>query len=316
MDDAIGEAVAFRRELAMVRDRLADQLEWWFDIWQPSEVEMPGAESGTPVPFADADDEFLVNTQAVWEMRPGQSWHGFEGVEDGYTMLDPVKVTVVTPGLGPDGSPTPSGIPAAIVSALLGERGVVSEKTGFYSLLFLFSIGVTKGKSGTLLTELFDFKRLLDENAPLAEAMPGLVASHPARYEGVGLRDLALEMHEFLSAYDTATMQEAIYQRLPEPAMSPAEAFGHLVRGQVEHVPLEQLHGRVTAVLCVLYPPGIPVVVPGERFDTGAQAIINYLRLFEEWDNRFPGFESEVQGIVKDTVDGRISFSVNCVQES
>jgi arginine decarboxylase len=66
----------------------------------------------------------------------------------------------------------------------------------------------------------------------------------------------------------------------------------------------------------VLYPPGIPVVVPGERFDTGAQAIINYLRLFEEWDNRFPGFESEVQGIVKDTVDGRISFSVNCVQES
>ena len=157
----------------------------------------------------------------------------------------------------------------------------MSEKTGFYSLLFLFSIGVTKGKSGTLLSELFEFKRLLDANAPLSDTMPELVKAHPDRYRQAGLRNIALEMHEFLSAYDTSEMQEAIYRRLPGPAMTPAEAFGHLVRGDVEHVRLAELKGRVTATLCVLYPPGIPVVVPGERFDAGSQAIVDYLRLLK-----------------------------------
>ncbi len=316
MDDAIGEALAFRKEIVTVRDQMAADLEWWFDIWQPDELAGAG-ETSSAVRNVDEDeaDEHVATTQDVWQMRPGQSWHGFDGVEDGYTMLDPVKVSLVTPGLGPDGAPEPSGIPAALVSGLLGERGVVSEKTGFYSLLFLFSIGVTKGKSGTLLSELFEFKRLFDANAPLADTMPELVKAHPDRYRHVGLRDLSLEMHEFLSAYDTSEMQEAIYRRLPEPAMKPGEAFSHLVRGEVEHVPLAHLKGRVTATLCVLYPPGIPVVVPGERFDAGSQAIIDYLRLFEAWDDHFPGFESEVQGVVKESVDGHMSFSVNCVIE-
>jgi len=315
MDDAISEALAFRKEIVTVRNQMSEELEWWFDIWQPNDVSTPEDPHGVTAALSEADDEQLAEAQAVWEMRPGQSWHGFEGVEDGYTMLDPVKVSLVTPGLGPDGSPSSWGIPAALVSGLLGERGVVAEKTGFYSLLFLFSIGVTKGKSGTLLSELFEFKRLLDANAPLADTMPELVAAHPERYRHVGLRDLACEMHEFLSAYDTSEMQEAIYRRLPQPAMTPAEAFGHLVRGEVEHVPLADLKGRVTATLCVLYPPGIPVVVPGERFDSGSQAIVDYLQLFEAWDTRFPGFESEVQGVVKETSGGRTSFSVNCVVE-
>ena len=72
---------------------------------------------------ADTCDEHVATSQGVWQMRPGQSWHGFDGIEDGYTMLDPVKVSLVTPGLGPDGAPEPSGIPAALVSGLLGERG-------------------------------------------------------------------------------------------------------------------------------------------------------------------------------------------------
>ncbi len=309
MDDAIAEALSFRRELVTVRDRMAAQHTWWFDIWQPEDLGAPG----TGDELAPVDDTQLGTTQAAWQMRPGQQWHGFDGVEDGYTMLDPVKVSLVTPGLGPDGSPEPWGVPAALVSGLLAERGVVSEKTGFYSLLFLFSIGVTKGKSGTLLGELFEFKQLLDENAALADVMPELVAAHPDRYRHVGLCDLALEMHSFLSAYDTSEMQEAIYRRLPEPVMTPAEAFGHLVRGEVEHVLLAELDDRVTATLCVLYPPGIPVVVPGERFDGGTKAIIRYLQLFEAWDDRFPGFESEVQGVVKELVDGRTRFSVNCV---
>ena len=42
-------------------------------------------------------------------------------------------------------------------------------------VLFLFSIGVTKGKWGTLLNTLLDFKADYDRNAPLAEVVPAIV---------------------------------------------------------------------------------------------------------------------------------------------
>lgn len=43
----------------------------------------------------------------------------------------------------------------------------------------LFSLGITHGKAGTLLAELFDLKRLYDRDAPLTEALPRLVSEHP-----------------------------------------------------------------------------------------------------------------------------------------
>ncbi|HEV8063798.1 MAG TPA: Orn/Lys/Arg decarboxylase N-terminal domain-containing protein [Acidimicrobiales bacterium] len=316
MDDAIGEAVAFRKELVGLQQKLQPGDQWWFDAWQPQLV--PDALSpGGRSEFCTVDDKILAQHQEIWRMEPSATWHGFGGLTSGYAMLDPTKVTITTPGLDTSGTPESWGIPAAIVSAVLAEHGVVSEKTGFYSLLFLFSIGVTKGKSSTLVTELFDFKRLFDENAPLSQALPSVYAAHPERYAGVGLRDLALEMHSFLAGVDTASMQKEIAAQLPEPAMTPGEAFNRLVRGEVEHVPLAELNGRVTAVVCLLYPPGVPVVVPGERFDAGTKAIVAYLELFEAWDNRFPGFETEVQGVVKERhpETGAVAFVVNCVKE-
>lgn len=248
-------------------------------------------------------------------------WHGYRDLLPGEAMLDPVKVTMVTPGIRADGQPESSGIPASLVSSYLRSRGVVVEKTGYYSILVLFSIAVTRGKAGTLLAELFDFHRAYEANVPVAEALPEVYAAFPARYAGLGLRDLAGQMHEFLSGYDTARMQQAISADLPVPALTPAGAFAALVQGRTEQVPLAELEGRISAVTCLLYPPGIPVVVPGERFDARMRPIIEYLRLFERWDGRFPGFENEVQGVVRDraagdsTGDGNVRFSVSCVVE-
>ena len=172
------------------------------------------------------------------------------------------------------------------------------------------------GKSGTLLAELFDFHRAYTANMPLAEALPGVHAAFADRYQGLGLKDLADEMHEFLSGYDTAKMQAAISATLPEPASAPAAAFASQVRGETELVPLGGLEGRVSAVTCLLYPPGIPVVVPGERFDAQVRPIIDYLALFERWDSRFPGFENEVQGVVQDRqADGAVRFRMSCVTD-
>ena len=60
------------------------------------------------------------------------------------------------------------GIPAAVVTKFLSSRRIEIEKTGLYSFLVLFSMGITKGKWSTLVTELINFKDLYDSNAPLS----------------------------------------------------------------------------------------------------------------------------------------------------
>ena len=59
------------------------------------------------------------------------------------------------------------GIPAQIVTLFLDEQRIEIEKTGDYTMLVLFSIGMTKGKWGTLLDGLLEFKRAYDANTPL-----------------------------------------------------------------------------------------------------------------------------------------------------
>jgi arginine/lysine/ornithine decarboxylase len=102
-------------------------------------------------------------------LHPGETWHGFGDLEDDYCMLDPIKVSIVTPGVADQGGLERSGIPASLVTAYLHYRGVEVEKTTDFTILVLFSIGVTKGKWGTLLNALLDFKRNYDSNTPLAK---------------------------------------------------------------------------------------------------------------------------------------------------
>jgi arginine decarboxylase len=64
----------------------------------------------------------------------------------------------------------------------------------------------------------------------------------------------------------------------------------------------------VTAVLLTPYPPGIPLLIPGERFN---QTICNYLKFAREFNAAFPGFETDVHGLVKGA-DG--TYYVDCVR--
>jgi arginine decarboxylase len=91
---------------------------------------------------------------ADWLLQPEDDWHGFGDVAEDYVLLDPIKVTLVMPGLTAGGALSDCGIPAAVVSKFLWERGLVVEKTGLYSFLVLFSMGITKGKWSTLLTRI------------------------------------------------------------------------------------------------------------------------------------------------------------------
>ena len=310
MSECIREAIDFRRAMLRIGRDLEKRKsgDWWFETWQTDRV---GKKS-----FLDSDPEQLAAATDAWLLKPRQGWHGFGDLGARYCMLDPIKVTTLTPGIGANGKPTKQGIPAAIVTAFLGTQGIVVEKTEPYSILTLFSIGITRGKWGSLVAALMRFKELYDENAPLAKALPELVASHPDRYRKVGLRDLAAEMHAANREHDILGALEGAFRDLPEPVLTPRDTFARLVHRDVEQVPAAKLEGRILAVQVVPYPPGIPLLMPGERFGKDTRAVGDFLLGLEAIDAKFPGFAHDTHGVeVKAGKDGRSYYALYCLRE-
>lgn len=297
LQEMFDEALSFRRALANLREHLGAD-DWWFSVWQPPRVE----------------GVHRVATED-WLLEPQAQWHGFGDLGEDYVLLDPIKVTLVMPGLDAAGSLDRNGIPAAVVSKFLWERGLVVEKTGLYSFLVLFSMGITKGKWSTLLTELLEFKRSYDANTELAHCLPCVASLDPQRYRGMGLRDLCDQLHACYRSNATAKQLKRLYTRLPEVVMKPSMAYDKLVRGEVEAVPIEQLLGRVAAVMLVPYPPGIPLIMPGERFTEATRSIIDYLAFARAFDTGFPGFVADVHGLQHQETDGGRVYTVDCVKE-
>ena len=186
------------------------------------------------------------------------NWHGFGELADGFNMLDPIKSTIVTPGLDLDGDFSDTGIPASIVTKYLAEHGVVVEKTGLYSFFIMFTIGITKGRWNTMLTALQQFKDDYDRNQPLARILPEFCQQH-RRYERMGLRDLCQHVHQLYAKYDIARLTTEMYLSDLQPAMKPTDAYAHIAQRKTERVEIDHLEGRITVGLVTPYPPGIPL---------------------------------------------------------
>src|SRR6185369_9856877 len=151
----------------------------------------------------------------------------------------------------------------------------------------------------------------------LSEALPTLYSQNAARYAGYSLRQVCKEMHDFYRKANVKELQKLCFraESFPELAMSPKDAYEALVANEVDYVPLDAVKGRISATLALIYPPGIGVVVPGERWDHRTQPMLDYFKAFEESFNRFPGFNYEVQGVFQEKVDGRIRFHTYVVRE-
>jgi arginine decarboxylase len=289
VEESIGEALDFRRAMRKVDEEWG--ADWWFKVWGPDDLSEEGIEE-----------------REAWMLKPGERWHGFNNLADGFNMLDPIKATIITPGLDVDGDFADEfGIPAAIVTKYLAEHGVIVEKCGLYSFFIMFTIGITKGRWNSLVTALQQFKDDYDKNQPLWKVLPEFVQKHP-RYERVGLRDLCTQIHNVYKQNDVARLTTEMYLSDMVPAMRPADAFAKMAHREIERVPVDELEGRVTAVLLTPYPPGIPLLIPGERFN---RTICSYLKFAREFNATFPGFETDVHGLVKGS-DGR--YYVDCVR--
>ncbi len=296
--EAIAEAISFRQTMARLHADFSARADWFFKVWQPEFV----TDGGTDIGFAEAPPAMLAEEQKCWMLEPGAGWHGFPGLEPGYCMLDPIKVTIAMPGIDAAGVLAQSGIPGQLLRAYLAARGIVPEKTTNFSILFLFSIGVTPGKWGALVNALLEFKRDHDDNAPLARTMPLLAQSNPAAYGALGLRDLAQAMFAAMRQTKIPELLQEAYNILPVPAMTPAAAHDALVRGSGALVKLDALGGGVAATAIVPYPPGIPLVMPGETIGPVEGPVLRYLAALQAFDRSFPYFAHDTHGI--EAVDG------------
>ncbi|MHB9705048.1 Orn/Lys/Arg family decarboxylase [Alcaligenes aquatilis] len=295
VEESICEAMDFRRAMRKVSKEYGES-DWWFKVWGPDNLPEEG--------IGERDD---------WILRSDAQWHGFGKLSTNFNMLDPVKATVVTPGLDISGTFAEQGIPAALVSKYLAEHGVVVEKTGLYSFFILFTIGITKGRWNTLLTALQQFKDDYDRNQPMWRILPDFCKTQPT-YERMGLRDLCQQIHQAYRKYDLARLTTEVYLSDMIPALKPSDAYAKMAHGDIERVGIDELEGRVTGVLLTPYPPGIPLLIPGERFNS---RIVEYLQFAREFNARFPGFETYVHGLAQDIgPDGLPRYYVDCVLES
>ena len=174
-------------------------------------------------------------------------------------------------------------------------------RVGDYTVLVLFSVGTSKGKWGSLLENLFEFKRLYDSEAPLEEALPELVQKYPYRYRNTTLKDLSDDMHRVMIELNLATLVNEATDEDFDPVLTPAQTYQKLVRGETEKVRFGEMAGRIAAVMLVPYPPGIPMSMPGERLGNSASPVIRLILAMEEFGKRFPGFERETHGIELDS---------------
>ncbi len=84
VEESIAEALDFRRAMRKVDEEWG--ADWWFKVWGPDDLSEEGIEE-----------------RDAWMLKPGERWHGFGNLADGFNMLDPIKATIVTPGLDVDG---------------------------------------------------------------------------------------------------------------------------------------------------------------------------------------------------------------------
>ena len=292
VEESILEALDFRRAMRKVDEEYGDS--WWFKVWGP-----------------DALCDEGIGGREDWMLGDDERWHGFGRLAKGFNMLDPIKATIITPGLDVDGDFASSGIPASIVTKYLAEHGVIVEKTGLYSFFVMFTIGITKGRWNTLVTALQQFKDDYDRNKPLWRVLPEFVSKYP-EYSSTGLRDLCDQIHGVYKANDIARLTTEMYLSDMVPAMKPADAYAKMAHREIERIAIDDLEGRITSILLTPYPPGIPLLIPGERFN---KTIVQYLKFARHFNRRFPGFETDIHGLVEEEMDGVVEYFVDCVAQ-
>jgi lysine decarboxylase len=160
-----------------------------------------------------------------------------------------------------------------------------------------------------LLTILNDFKAAFDANLSVREMLPNLYQEYPQFYRKMRIQELASRIHNLMKEYDLPTMMYHAFDCLPEISMTPHQAFQRLIKGKAKFIKLSELEGHTSAVMVLPYPPGVPLIMPGERITSSSRKVLDYLIMLEKIGREVPGFETDIHGVETDE-DGDLSIKV------
>jgi lysine decarboxylase len=285
INDSIERALRFRKEIKRLKSEIDS---WFFDVWQPEDIS---------------------SRSECWNLGHNEEWHGFANQDDNFNYLDPVKVTILTPGMEKNGELKPEGIPACLVAEYLNMNGEVVEKTGPYNMLFLFSIGVDEPKSIALLHGLSAFKADYDNNLSVEQMLPEIYQKDPRFYRNMRIQELAGGIHQLMIKHKLPQAMYHAFDILPEVVLTPHKAFQKILTGETEEIYIEELSGRVNADMILPYPPGVPLIMPGEMIGKEHSRILDFLLMLCEIGEKYPGFETDIHGAYRQG-DGRYKVKV------
>ena len=192
-DDTIRLGIELRKKLRAVKREFEEKerdpaRRWFFDPFVPDRVAIPDVASARGVACRAVGERARPicwrTDPRYWELAPGAGWHGFSGLEPGFAMTDPDKLTLLTPGFDrKTGAYEAHGMPAPVVAAVPArEPRRAGEERPQLACCSCSPPASKSSKAGTLVSALVAFKRLHDDNALLDDVMPEFVARRPARY--------------------------------------------------------------------------------------------------------------------------------------
>ncbi|NRO06662.1 Inducible ornithine decarboxylase [Lactobacillus helveticus] len=137
-------------------------IEWRKKLLKQSKLFKPLV----PDNFAEIPTANLMDDAKYWSMSKNDDWHGFRKMGNGEAMIDPLKITVRTPGIDVKNAKyEKTGIPGAVVAEFLMENHIISAKNDLNSLLFLLTPGDSQEELDTLLNAFLKFEQYYDEDA-------------------------------------------------------------------------------------------------------------------------------------------------------
>ncbi len=261
-----------------------------------------------PTDFSEISTDDLANNSKYWLLDHNEQWLGFNKMAPGQAMFDPLKITIMTPGIDIKHQRyEKNGIPGPIVAEFLMEQEIIRAKDDLNSLLFLLTPGDSQAEMDQLLQTLLKFEDHYLHDDQLVDVLPELVKVHPKRYEGYTLKQLCQEMHQYYADNQTFTLQKQLFEKadMQSYEMTPKQADTKFMRNQSKLIDLDDIVGQIAMEGALPYPPGVFIIAPGEKWQSIDQ---KYFKVLVGAIKRFPGFVPEIQGVYWQTDnEGNIS---------
>jgi arginine decarboxylase len=160
-------------------------------------------------------------------LKAGDKWHGFGDLAAGFNLLDPIKSTIITPGLDVSGQVRQDRHSGGHRHQVPGRARHRGREDGPVLLLHHVHHRHHQGPlehaaDGAAAVQ----GRLRQERADVARAAR-VLRRHP-RYERTGLRDLCQNIHDMYAKGDIARLVTEMYLSDLHPAMKPSDAFARI----------------------------------------------------------------------------------------